>query len=68
MFINDFPEVVKSSECLLFADDAKIFKEIESERDCLDLQLDINSILKWCSRWKINFNLDKCYFLNFTLK
>ena len=25
-------------------------------------------MIKWCSRWKINFNLDKCYFLNFSLK
>ena len=67
MFINDLSEVLKESNCLLFADDAKIFKTIKSIADCFLLQIDINNVVAWCNLWKIKINLSKCFYINFSL-
>ena len=68
MYINDVLSYIKHSELLLFADDAKLFKEISSFDDCLLLQNDIDNFFKWCSSWGMQLNVDKCYFMNFSLK
>jgi hypothetical protein len=39
---------VQYCKILIFADDAKIFRVINSPRDCLLLQSDINSVNDWC--------------------
>ena len=67
MFINDLPDVLKNSECLLFADDAKLFKVIKRFIDCILLQQDVNKMLAWCRMWKLQLNLDKCYYIDFTM-
>ena len=41
IFINDLPEVIKSSELFLFADDMKLFHAIYTEEDCTSLQQDL---------------------------
>ena len=41
MFINDMPDIVKSM-CLLFADDAKIFRSMHHNSDYTELQEDLN--------------------------
>ena len=66
LYINDLPKAVNSAECLLFADDAKFYKRILSLSDCISLQLDIDSLLQWCSKWKISINVTKCAFIKFT--
>ena len=38
IFINDLPEVIKSSELFVFADDMKLFHAICTEEDCTSLQ------------------------------
>ena len=68
MYINDLPLSLRSSECLLFADDVKIFKRITCVNDCLDLQNDVHFISEWCSKWKMKLNYTKCVFINFSLK
>ena len=68
MYVNDLSSCLRSSECLLFADDVKIFKRISSANDCLDLQTDLNALSEWCSLWRMKLNLAKCFFINFSLK
>ena len=63
LFINDMPDVVTASTTALFADDCKIFKEIESHDDCLALQNDLNSLHQWSTEWKMSFNASKCKIL-----
>ena len=67
MYINDLPDTLRNAKCLLFADDAKIFKEVQCVQDCRLLQFDINSMLRWCSNWRITLNVKKCFFINFSL-
>ena len=72
IFINDLPLGV-ISPVSLFADDSKVFSRIISEKNSLKrinegnyfdgretLQNDLNSIRKWASIWKMEFNVDKC--------
>ena len=53
------PEVVESL-MKLFADDAKIFKAIESFKDISVIQEDINKLLKWSTEWQLPLNINKC--------
>ena len=68
IYINDLSSNLKSSECLLFADDAKIFKRVDSLADCSQLQSDLNRLMLWCSKWKLTLNFEKCKCINFSLK
>ena len=66
-FINDLPEVV-SSQIRLFADDALIYRQIDSPADYDVLQTDLNSLSKWSRDWCMEFNSGKCFVLTTTLK
>ena len=71
IYINDLPlDVV--SPLSLFADDSKIFTKIVSEKNKSNkksnnnvngneiLQKDLDSVRDWASKWKMEFNVDKC--------
>ena len=53
------PDIVEST-MKLFADDAKIFKAIESFDDINVIQDDINKLLKWSTEWQLPLNISKC--------
>ena len=59
IFINDMPGVVESF-CQLFADDAKVFRNICSSEDNKKLQCDIDKLSDWAEKWQLHFNTDKC--------
>ena len=68
IFINDLPlEII--SPLSLFADDTKIFTRIISEMSKTRrrgsngsqvLQRDLNRVMEWANKWKMEFNVDKC--------
>ena len=57
-YINDLPSKDKS-HCVLFADDAKLFKELEHLGDFEELQDDLHELCIWASKW-LFFNVLKC--------
>ena len=61
IYINDLPQnlVVNS---LLFADDLKIFAINHPDNI---LQLEVQKISEWCSKWLLRFNPDKCKQISF---
>lgn len=59
IFINDMPDIIESM-CQLFADDAKVFREISCDDECMKLQEDLNKLTEWSNRWNLPFNTDKC--------
>ena len=67
LFINDLPLAIKSSRCSLFADDAKISKQIKRLPDCYELQSDIDNLKKKKKKWYITINLTKCKYISFSL-
>lgn len=48
-FITGIVTHVKESRCLLFANDCKLYKKIESNSDCLVLQKDLANMSIWCT-------------------
>lgn len=68
LFVNDLPECIMHSECLLFADDFKIYKNVASESDCIDLQSDLTNVMTWFTNNKMFLNIEKCSFVSFTRK
>lgn len=68
LYINDLPSIFETSKCLLYADDAKIFRPILSPSDGVDFQRDLNKFVKWCAQWKLVLNVNKCFILSFTNK
>ena len=59
IYISDLPGVV-GSVCKLFADDCKLYRNIESEADMMELQEDIERLCKWSRDWLLGFNIKKC--------
>ena len=64
IYINDLPDVLSSSQVLLFADDAKCFKTIFSVYDSMCLQDDLIKLSQWSNTWSLPFNVQKCCVLS----
>ncbi len=47
----------------MFADDTKVYRQIESLSDCEKLQEDLNRLASWSDTWFLRFNADKCVVL-----
>ena len=62
IYINDLPDVV-CSNVLLFADDTKIFRQVATKDDALQLQEDIDALARWSDDWLLKFNIKKCHIL-----
>lgn len=61
IFINDMPGIVKNL-CQLFADDAKLFCNVDlrDEENNKSLQIDLNALVEWSRKWQLPFNIGKC--------
>jgi len=69
MFINDLPYGVRSSTCLLYADDFKIFRTVNDKTDCSKLQADLNdAVVEWFNMNHMSLNIEKCSGVTFTRK
>lgn len=64
LFINDLKFL--NSRKLLFADDLKLFRQINSLNDSVLLQNDLNVLSDWCTINKLPLNIDKCKIISFT--
>jgi hypothetical protein len=62
--INDLSQCVKS-KIRQFGDDAIIYREIKSLKDCKKLQKDLISIEKWSEKNKMKINTSKCSWIRF---
>ncbi|KAJ8705638.1 hypothetical protein PYW08_012684 [Mythimna loreyi] len=66
IMINDIPQVLNHSKCLLYADDLKLYSEVQTLADCAALQKDIDAISEWSVINKMNFNPSKCCIMSFS--
>ena len=67
LYVNDLPTAI-STNCLLFADDLKLFHEIRSDEDVHALQRDLDAVTRWAADWKLKLNASKCKSFKITLK
>jgi hypothetical protein len=68
LFINDLCSSVHYCKFLIFADDLKIFRLINSPHDCLLLQCDINSVSDSCIANYMRLNTAKQRVVSYTRK
>lgn len=66
--INNLPEHLNYSHCLLFVDDFKLYKEINSSEDSMCLQKDLDALAEWCLANGLSLNIPKCHVVSYTLK
>jgi ribonuclease P/MRP protein subunit RPP40 len=59
IYINDLMQDLKNS-CKLYADDTKVISVINKIEDNINMQKDLNKLVKWSENWLIDFNKDKC--------
>ena len=65
IFVNDIFDAIRFGDCLMFADDLKIFKAVRDPKDQIELQIDINNIFSWSLRNKLSLNIKKCQTISF---
>ena len=70
LFVDDLPDLLSTFgvDCLLFADDSKIYKQVHTVRDCVQLQQAADSLSVWCGAWELQPNVSKCGVLTASLK
>jgi hypothetical protein len=67
IYINNICDAIHNSQCLLFADDLKIYRSINDVDDCKLLQ-HIDSVQNWCLNNGMKLNLSKTTIISFTCK
>ena len=66
IYVNDIPGYLKHTRLLLFADDLKIFKEIDTIRGTEDLKTNIRALEQWSEENRLPLNAKKCKIITFT--
>ena len=66
-FINDLPDSLQS-DCLMFANDVKLYGKVDSEADAKLLQSQLDNLCKWSETWRLTLNPAKCNVLTLTLR
>ena len=64
LYTNELPNFIKSSTISIYADDAKMYKLIESPDDTQALQQDIDALIGWSSAWQLSLNPSKSHVLH----
>ena len=59
---------IYGTKIALYADDTKIWREIETENDCFILNQDIAALHQWAEENCMKFHPDKCKVLTITLR
>ena len=59
-FINDLPSRV-NCPIKIFADDTKIYLNINSDESRNILQKNLDALIEWTNEWLLKFNDDKCH-------
>jgi hypothetical protein len=69
MYIDGIPETIRGDcQSALYADDSKIYREINHLQDCLELQAQLDNLVSWSESWKLKFNPNKCTRMSITRK
>jgi hypothetical protein len=59
LYVNDLPSVI-NCDLLMFADDLKLWKTINSPSDVIFLQENLDALQEWSDSWLLSFNTSKC--------
>ena len=60
LYVNNLPDVIKSSHVSMFADDTKVFSTIRSQDGVKSVQADLVNLEHWSCVSGLTFNQSKC--------
>ena len=66
-FTADLPSLIQT-ECIMYADDIKLYHRITSQSDTEVLQADLNRLSTWSAAWRLQLNPSKCHVISFSLR
>ena len=52
--------LISSAKCLNLQMIPNFARELRNPDDIMELQEDINKLVKWTNKWQMSFNVDKC--------
>lgn len=65
LFVNSAPSVLRHAKLLMFADDIKLYLQINSINDCSLLQQDLTNLVSWGESLGLSLNISKCSVFSF---
>ena len=65
IYVNDIPNIITPTT-KLFADDTKIYRQINEMEDSIALKSDLTALDLWADRWQVKFNARKCEVMTIT--
>jgi hypothetical protein len=69
IYVNDIDSVCCVNTALqLFADDAKLYSQVEMNNSSVSLQQTLHLLSQWASDWQLTINVDKCLVLSISTK
>jgi hypothetical protein len=57
-YIYDLPDIVNSF-IYTYADDTKLFRRVDNDKDRKELQRDLDIVGGWADKWQLRFNAEK---------
>ena len=66
-FTADLPVLIQTN-CIMYADDIKLYHRIQSSSDTGALQADLDRLSSWSHTWRLNLNPTKCHVISFSLR
>jgi len=64
IYINKLPNIC-DSQLFLYADDAKVYRQIFNSQDKENIQHDLIKLNSWADNWLIKLNISKCKMVSF---
>lgn len=68
LVVNDLPNIVSSTECVIFTDGIKIYRKITKMSHCNKLQKDLKKNSEWSKGLGLAFNTSKSNVVTYTRK
>ena len=59
IYTNDLDDNI-ANNVLKFADDAKVFRKVNTDGDKQHLPKDLDKLMKWSEKWQMLFNFGEC--------
>ena len=66
-FTADLPALIQTN-CIMYADDIKLYHRINSQSDTHALQADLDRLSTWSATWRLKLNPAKCHTISFSLR
>ena len=66
IMISDIDKDIKSSTLISFADDTRLYTNVDSPSDCDNMQSDLDSVYEWASTNNMFFNSKKFNYISFS--